>query len=99
MANPRIFNNAIGVVLDEGTIPSRNDHGQKKNKKVQGDSVHQHTCFLPSKNQVAATISKCLPKQDAAQFEVLFKGFQCNNNKNMPTELSNAGVESLCKGG
>ena len=52
--------------------------------------------FVPSKNQVAATISKCLPKQDAAQFEVLFKGFQCNK-KNIPTDLSNAGVDPFAR--
>ncbi|KAI2496632.1 hypothetical protein MHU86_17891 [Fragilaria crotonensis] len=42
----------------------------------EGKKQKPRTIFHPSKMQMARTISKCLPKQDVEQFELLFKTFQ-----------------------
>ena len=52
------------------------DDRQDKKKEGGKKKRKPRTIFHPSKMQMARTISKCLPKQDVEQFELLFKTFQ-----------------------
>ena len=61
----------------------------KKRRKKKNSAVRR--CFVPSKGQVAHTISKCLPRQDAAQFEDVFKLLQ--SEKGCPSDCDNRDVD------
>ncbi|KAI2489665.1 hypothetical protein MHU86_24914 [Fragilaria crotonensis] len=61
-----------GGVEDVEEVDDWLDNTKEGGKKKQ----KPRTIFHPSKMQMARTISKCLPKQDVEQFELLFKTFQ-----------------------
>ncbi len=81
---PEALSSECNSVSDGVTVGEVISDRKKRKKSI--------ACFsLPSKPQMARTLSKCLPKQDVEEFERLFNSFQ--GETSCPPGCDNQGVD------
>jgi hypothetical protein len=76
--------NGVDVFGRQGNFPAETKGSKRKPKP--------RSCFQPSRGQMARTFSKCLPKQDANEFEDLFIEFQ--SVRECPPGCDNQGIDT-----